>query len=85
MTDLRQIVEQLMADTKNEFTSKRYNSVMSIAFTVHHSSKSRASKSEQIYGLLKRIVDILLNDEIKEATGDLLEDTYDSKEQASVK
>ena len=53
-----------MEDTNKECTSKRYNSVMSIGFTVHHSSKNRASKSEQIYGLLKRVVDILLNDEI---------------------
>jgi hypothetical protein len=74
-----------MEDTTKEFTSKRYNSVMSIGFTVHHSSKRRATKPEQIYGLMKRVVDILLNDDIKEATGDLLEDTNDSKEQYGVK
>ena len=84
MTDLPKNIRK-MEDTNKEFTSKRYNSVMSIGFTVHHSSKNRASKSEQIYGLLKRVVDILLNDAIKEATGDLLEDTHDSKEQASGK
>tara|TARA_R110000796_G_scaffold11061_2_gene36949 strand:+ start:751 stop:1008 length:258 start_codon:yes stop_codon:yes gene_type:complete len=76
-------IEEMVDSMDETEMNKRYNSSMSIGFTVHHAKEYQPTKREQLYGLLKRVIDILVNDEIHSATGDLLDDTIDSEEELS--